>query len=632
MDRRLITKFSLALVVCGLPALPPASAQYFTIVVVDEDTRRGVPLVELRTVNNLTYYTDSQGVVAFLEPALMDRDVYFSVRSHGYEFAADGFGFRGRKLHTTPGTETRIAIKRLQVAERLYRVTGAGIYADSMLVGRTTPVANPLLNAQVLGSDSVQCLVFGGRIYWFWGDTHRLSYPLGNFHVPGATSELPGSEGLDPSDGVNLHYFVGEDGFAKPTCKMPGSGPTWIDGLAVVTDAEGKERMFADFVKVKPPLTVYQRGLVEFNSERSEFESRVIFPADAPILPGGHTFRHPDDQVGHIYFGQPAPTVRVRATPGAIQDLGQYEALTCLVEGSRADDPQVDRDENGRIRYRWKRNTPPISQQLQKKLLAAGKIQPSEGLFQCRDVESGKEVVLHHGSTYWNPYRHRWVLIATQSFGTSALGEIWYLEADNLFGPWTYARKIVTHDRQSFYNPKQHPFFCQQAGRILYFEGTYTHTFSGNDEPTPRYDYNQIMYRLDLDDPRMVLPVAVYSHGNEAGEGFSLRASSGTDPAPDRIVFFACDRPFPGSVTLRREKCSPHPTLTSRADAPGEILFHALPCQGNETVPGTVPLYEHSRETGEKRFLVGEAKAEGFRRSPQPLCRVWINPARQVDE
>lgn len=26
---------------------------------------------------------------------------------------------------------------------------------------------------------------------------------------------------------------------------------------------------------------------------------------------------------------------------------------------------------------------------------------------------------------------------------------------------------------------------------------------SGNTRPTPRYDYNQILYRLDLDDPRL---------------------------------------------------------------------------------------------------------------------------------
>ena len=58
----------------------------------------------------------------------------------------------------------------------------------------------------------------------------------------------------------------------------------------------------------------------------------------------------------------------------------------------------------------------------------------------------------------------------------------------------------------------------------LYFEGTYTHTFSGNEHRTPRYDYNQIMYRLDLDDPRLVLPVAVY---DAQGKGHAARPAAG---------------------------------------------------------------------------------------------------------
>src|SRR5262245_35410098 len=74
----------------------PAAGKYFKITVVDEETGRGVPLVELRTVNQLRYYTDSNGVVAFHEPGLMGQPVFFSVGSHGYEFAKDGFGFRGK--------------------------------------------------------------------------------------------------------------------------------------------------------------------------------------------------------------------------------------------------------------------------------------------------------------------------------------------------------------------------------------------------------------------------------------------------------------------------------------------------------------------------------------------------------
>ena len=49
----------------------------FTITVVDEQSGRGVPLVELRTDNEIKYYTDSNGVVAFREPGLMDQDVFF---------------------------------------------------------------------------------------------------------------------------------------------------------------------------------------------------------------------------------------------------------------------------------------------------------------------------------------------------------------------------------------------------------------------------------------------------------------------------------------------------------------------------------------------------------------------------
>ena len=95
-------------------------------------------------------------------------------------------------------------------------------------------------------------------------------------------------------------------------------------------------------------------------------------------------------------------------------------------------------------------------------------------------------------------------MICCQSGGSSSyLGEIWYAEADAPEGPWGKARKIVTHDRYSFYNPVHHAFFDAKGGRVIYFEGTYTRTFSAARLATPRYDYNQIMYRLDLDDPRL---------------------------------------------------------------------------------------------------------------------------------
>src|SRR5262249_15835253 len=153
-------------------------------------------------------------------------------------------------------------------------------------------------------------------------------------------------------------------------------------------------------------------------------------------------------------------------------------------------------------------------------------LKPDEALLQLRDRDTGKTVSAHAGSVYWNEFRLRWVMIAVEQFGTSLLGEIWYAEADSPLGPWVHAAKTVTHDRYSFYNPKQHPFCDERGGRTIYFEGTYTHTFSGNTDQTPRYDYNQVMYKLELDDPKVAVPVAVYRQSEGVPDHFVFRAAS----------------------------------------------------------------------------------------------------------
>ena len=142
-----------------------------------------------------------------------------------------------------------------------------------------------------------------------------------------------------------------------------------------------------------------------------------------------------------------------------------------------------------------------------RELIAAGQLKPDEARCQPRDIETRAPVEMHSGSIHWNAFRKKWIMIAVQARGTSFLGEVWFAEADSPTGPWLWAVKIATHDRYSFYNPVHHPFFDEADGRFIYFEGTYSHTFSGNPEPTPRYDYNQIMYRLDLADPRVPRPM-----------------------------------------------------------------------------------------------------------------------------
>jgi hypothetical protein len=491
----------LVIAIANLASADPGD--YFRIQVVDDATGRGVPLVELKTVHGVSYWTDSAGVMAFNEPGLMDQTMFFNVSSHGYEFAADGFGIRGARVKTVPGGSATLKIKRLNLAERLYRITGGGIYRDSVLAGDKVPIQQPLLNAQVLGQDSVMNAVFRGRLYWFWGDTNRPKYPLGNFHVPGATSDLPDRGGLDPGAGVDLNYFVGPDGFAKETCRMPGQGPTWIDGLTVVLDATGNERMFARYVKVKPPLSIYERGICEFDADAELFEKTKALSENEFTQSGAHTFRHSWDGVEYVCFASPYPLVRVRATADAFLDPAQYESWSCFKPGSTADSYELDRDAAGQIVWGWKRETLVPTYQLEQKLLKSGKLQTKERYFRFVDSTSDKAVIAHRGTVAFNKYRDCWIMIFTETFGTSMLGEVWYAEADSPIGPWTRATKIVTHDKYSFYNPRHHPVFDQDGGRLIYFEGTYTHTFSGNEQRTPRYDYNQIMYRLDLSNPKL---------------------------------------------------------------------------------------------------------------------------------
>jgi hypothetical protein len=509
--------FCVAFSSSAAPATQPSA--YFGIHVVDDQTGRGVPLVELQTVDRQRFYTDSAGYVAFLEPGLMDRRVFFYVSSFGYEFPADGFGFRGTALQTTPGKVETLRIKRTNIAERLYRVTGRGIYADSVQLGQTPPIAEPLLNAQVLGQDSNIAEIYRGRIYWFWGDTSRAAYPLGQFATSGATSSLPGNEdGLPPSMGVNLHYFTDAEGFSKKMAPVAGTGPVWIDGVCVAKDDAGHERMLAHYSRMKDLGTRLERGLMVYNDATEHFDKLKQIELDALLAPAGHSMRVTVDGADYVYFSQPYPCIRVRASWSDLTDLTKYEGYTCLADRSRyrGRDSKIDRDVDGRPIFRWRRDTEPLKPEQQDELIKAGLLKRDD--LPCRpiDVDTNKPVQLHGGSFYFNAFGKKWISIFVEAGGASYLGEVWYAEADKPEGLWTRARKIATHvkpavadanqiEKQTFYNPTQHPFFDEDGGRIIYFEGTYSFTFSGNPTPTPKYEYNQVMYRLDLADPRLRL-------------------------------------------------------------------------------------------------------------------------------
>jgi len=626
-----------------------SSYKYFKIQVVDRQTGRGVPLVELRTVNNIRYFTDSSGIVAFYEPGLMDRDVFFFVESHGYEFPKDGFGFQGTRLKTSQGENAVIKIDRLNIAERLYRITGQGIYRDSILTGHPVPLQNPVLNGQVTGQDSVYTCIYHGRLFWMWGDTGRPSYPLGHFAMSGAVSDLPEHGGLDPAIGINLKYYVDENGFSRPMCPLKERGMVWLDGLLTVKDNEGRERMVAKFARMKSLGEAYEHGLVVYNDATQLFEPLVRLGGIdfLPFSASGHAFSVNVDGREYYYFATAFPLavrMRVRAEWNDAIDANHYEVLTALKPkkstGRRALRLDIGKSETP---YRWIPFAQMTGNDASAKTTVIKALRKEKQDVHLYDIKSGKKISPHGGTVYFNAYRQRWIAIFVQQFGQSSfLGEVWYAEADTPVGPWAYAGKIATHNKYSFYNPKQHPLFDKDNGRVLFFEGTYSFTFSGTSEnATPRYDYNQIMYRLNVDDPRLALPVAVYQiRDKQDRRDYLLR--DGVEKGRkwdlvETIPFYAIEpaRAYEGLVGVYVHKITGKNRQTSsltvkNPNPSARPLFYALPPTDTGTENSSVvSLYEYRHADTEQRLYSIQARLDkkGWIRMEKPLCRVWKTPS-----
>ena len=536
--------------------------EYFMIKAVDANTGRGVPLVEFRTSSKLRFYTDSYGVIAFDDPTLMNQQVYFQVTSDGYECEKSDVGSQGVMLQTTPGDSTTIKMQRLNIAERLYRITGQDIYGESAKLGRPAPIKNQALNGKVAGQDTFIETVYKKKIYWFWGDT----YGPGSFNgsVSGATSELPGSGGLDPSVGIDLTYFVDSTGFSREMCPIAGPGLVWIDWLVTVPDGNGNERLFAKFSRTKTLSQDYERGIAVFNDSQKQFEkvARMDSWLDKTHA-SGHPARIREDNKEYIYIADRYGFERVIADSAHLTNAGSYEHYTCFDHGASVGSGSVtlDRDSQGRLVYAWKASTDALGKKVQDQIISSGNMSQDEALWQAQDIDSARAIELVPCSIFWNAYHKCWIMLATE-----CCGAVWYFEGDTPIGPFVYGRKIVTHENYDFYNVGQHPLFDQDGGKTIYFEGTYTTGFSGSTNPTPLYDYNQMMYRLSLDDSRLSLPSPVYRVKDAQGrQRYLMRAAVDSLNLWDHIL---------------------------------DIAFYAVP--PHRTVGHMIPVYTPSDKNGEK--------------------------------
>jgi hypothetical protein len=626
--------------------LAQGSKDYFVIRVVDEETGRGVPMVELKTTGDTRYYTDSAGIVAFYEPGLMGRDVFFHVKSHGYEFPADYFGYHGLQMHVTPGDRQTVKLKRQNIAERLYRITGEGIYRDSVLAGIPVPIKNAVIDGLVTGQDSVIAIPYRRKIYWFWGDTMRPSYPLGHFGTAGATSELQRNGGLDPAVGIDLTYFVDDSGFSRPMCTWTNEGLKWISGVMTLRDAGGSERLLGMFSRHKNLNEVYDQGLLVFNDEKMRFDPICWLPLDTHLMPDGEPFELSENNQNYMYFDgrYPTPCYRVKAQFECATNLANYESYTYLEQGAKYQKgrSRLDRGPDGKLRYGWKRGTAIPTPKQEADLISSGSLKPREGMFHEIDVENGHPV-RPLGNVTWNGYLHRWVLI-----GWANLTDVYYAEADTPVGPWVYARKVVTHEHYSFYNPRHHPFFDQDGGRKIYFEGTYADTFSNPPFPTPRYNYNQMMYRLELGDSRIFLPSPVYQlRGRDGAVHYAMRAevaAASKWSEVEAIPFFAMEpsRHLDGMIPVYEGARSR--LTTEQAQAAGKSgdqtpCFYALPAGdtgnaesllkklgfGSQSIVALIE--EHRNSDDLYRYApTAEDRTRRTSRSTKPICRVWENP------
>lgn len=472
-----------------------AGATPFWVRVVDADTGRGVPLVQLTTAESANYWTDSGGIAVIEDPALQAQDVRFNIQSDGYLFEQTVQGKPGAVLHVQAGTHDELKIKRLNIAERLYRVTGADIYRDTLLAGLKAPIAHPLLDSGVVGQDTNIATLYGDKIVWCWGDTDGLARFNGNTTC--ATSELPNKGGLNPSVGVNLNYFTREDGFVRPMVPIEARGLVWIEGLFTAKDEQGRERLLATYTRQEPgnPHQVAECGIVEFDDAAGVF--RVI--AHLP-LPPHHTSSHPFhvDLNGKDYLYL-YPVQRVPNDWKSVLDPGSYESYTCLKPGMKLDmaDPQLERDDSGQLVCGWKHNTEWIDSDRERELVNRGLIDKAHANFPLVDVDTGKPTGARPDDVSWNAYRNKWVLLSKTG------GMVYYSEADQPTGPWVKAKAVLTQGPYRLYNVVEHPFLESGGGRIIYFEGTFTAKLSAAKVEVPDYNYNNLMYRLDLSDPRL---------------------------------------------------------------------------------------------------------------------------------
>jgi hypothetical protein len=279
--------------------------------------------------------------------------------------------------------------------------------------------------------------------------------------------------------------------------------------FSLATTATPTGGLFALYAKVQglgPPLWW---GALVWNTTESRFDELSRWNTSvAPFLQDGVLGAQATVGVdGYIYFTSAYPQYRVPAHPASFAALPTtYEGWSCLENGTTVADNRVERGSSGKPVWQWRLATEAPSEDDEKhklNLWPAGR---------WLSLNNGT-VQLQRGSTHWNDALGRFVLV-----GSADPGTVWVAAADKgapIEGPYRTAVLVAAHNSTgstlspqgsitsratNLYNPTQHPFLTDplSSPTTIFFSGTYCTSFAPQEHKTPLYDYNSLMYRVDL--------------------------------------------------------------------------------------------------------------------------------------
>jgi hypothetical protein len=605
----------------------PAPGQMFTLLVLDGKTKRALPGAQV-IMPHRTYVTDSSGAAAIYETGVMNSHATVTLAADGYVTAT------GVSVDLTPGLTRQVTIDpdASQIAVRLYRINGPGIFRDRVLLGQSSSQG---LNADMISQDGPMTALYQGRVYWTFGDTNHESAGHSNYRGSAASSAIPvDAERWFPLGYV--HQIDGREAAIAPVSEFDNDGAlAWPGGLASVPDARGTERLYSTFriMNGKTGFDTLALGLGRYNDTTHVFERKLWFDLARPTQPGAHAFKVNDGAQSFLYYEN---LTRIPASEGGLLHPESYEAFTPLQP-----DGTAEHDDTGRIRYRWRTQTAELGSDN----VAGSGASNGERLFgQLRDarLEPGAphRVPIKASARDYNPFRKRYVEVITEDQPNFVpLDATWYAEADTPMGPWVYARRITGAGSRSIYNPTIAPFRNNDA-QIL-FAAVYAAPFIPA-PPLPYYNYSVVMHMLDVNDLRTALPVPVYELSAADNASFRLGTKAAVHPGmPAELPapFFAYDRPAAGTVPayLVGASCRPdhgllvgaQPALPQRY----EPDFYVLPGDVRNGPDDSVALYEYSLGFYPPYHVYavdGAPEPGGFTKNPRPVARVFGNPMSRV--